>query len=153
MKHLRKFNESLNREELQDFCETYLAYLLDDSDFSIKYLGRKSHAMNYKESPGNKDLDDSEIISLKKGHRTDSMAIGDPSLMFSWDEIKDHFIPFIHMLSKQYTITNCKLWNLNRKFNTDKGGRLFIDYDYNLSQILEDKVSLEELTQINIYLK
>jgi len=24
---------------------------------------------------------------------------------------------------------------------------------YNLSQILEDKVSLEELTQINIYLK
>jgi hypothetical protein len=158
MKHLKKFNESMKREELQDFCETYLAYLLDN-DFSIEYLGRKSHAMNYKEAPGNKDLDDSEIISLKKGHRTDSMAIGDPSLMFSWDEIKDHFIPFIYMLSKQYTITNLKLWNLNRgniinnKFDLDKDTRLFIDYDYNLSQILEDKVSLEELTQINIYLK
>ena len=152
MKHLKKFNESMKREELQDFCETYLAYLLD-SDFSIEYLGRKSHAMNYKEAPGNKDLDDSEIISLKKGHRTDSVAIGDPSLIFSWDEIKDHFIPFIYMLSKQYTITNCKLWNLNRKFNMDKDDRFFIDYDYNLSQILEDKVSLEELTQINIYLK
>jgi hypothetical protein len=152
MKHLRKFNESMKREELQDFCDTYLAYLLD-SDFSIEYLGRKSHAMNYKEAPGNKDLDDSEIISLKKGHRTDSVAIGDPSLIFSWDEIKDHFIPFIYMLSKQYTITNCKLWNLNRKFNMDKDDRFFIDYDYNLSHILEDKVSLEELTQINIYLK
>jgi hypothetical protein len=152
MKHLKKFNESMKREELQDFCETYLAYLLD-SDFSIEYLGRKSHAMNYKEAPGNKDLDDSEIISLKKGHRTDSVAIGDPSLIFSWDEIKDHFIPFIYMLSKQYTITNCKLWNLNRKFNMDKDDRFFIDYDYNLSHILEDKVSLEELTQINIYLK
>ena len=142
MKHLRKFNESLNKEELQDFCDTYLAYLLDE-DFSIEYLGKKS----------NKDLDDSEIISLKKGYRTDSMAIADPSLMFSWDEIKDHFIPFIHMLSKQYTITNCKLWNLNRKFNMDKDDRFFIDYDYNLSQSLEDRVSLEELTQINIYLK
>jgi hypothetical protein len=152
MKHLKKFNESMKREELQDFCETYLAYLLD-SDFSIEYLGRKSHAMNYKEAPGNKDLDDSEIISLKKGYRTDNMVIGDPSLMFSWDEIKDHFIPFIHMLSKQYTITNCKLWNLNRKFNMDKDDRFFIDYDYNLSQILEDKVSLEEVVQINIYLK
>ena len=142
MKHLRKFNESLNKEELQDFCDTYLAYLLDE-DFSIEYLGKKS----------NKDLDDSEIISLKKGYRHDGMAIADPSLMFSWDAIKDHFIPFIHMLSKQYTITNCKLWNLNRKFNMDKDDRFFIDYDYNLSQILEDKVSLEELTQINIYLK
>lgn len=142
MKHLRKFNESLNKEELQDFCDTYLAYLLDE-DFSIEYLGKKS----------NKDQDDSEIISLKKGYRTDSMAIADPSLMFSWDEIKDHFIPFIHMLSKQYTITNLKLWNLNRKFNMDKDTRFFIDYEYSLSQILEDKVSLEELTQINIYFK
>jgi hypothetical protein len=35
----------------------------------------------------------------------------------------------------------------------DKDDRFFIDYDYNLSQILEDKVSLEELTQINIYLR
>ena len=147
MKHLRRFNESINKEELIEFCENYLAYLLD-KDFNIEYIGKKSHTM-----PGNKDLDDSEIISLKKGYRTDSMAIADPSLMFSWDEIKDHFIPFIHMLSKQYTITNCKLWNLNRKFNMDKDDRFFIDYNYNLSQILEDKVSLEELTQINIYLK
>ena len=137
MKHLRKFNENMNKEELQDFCETYLAYLLDN-DFNIEYLG--------------KDLTDCEIISLKKGYRHDGMAIADPSLMFSWDEIKDHFIPFIHMLSKQYTITSCKLWNLNRKFNIDKDDRFFIDYDYSLSQILEDKVSLEELTQINIYL-
>ena len=141
MKHLRRFNESINKDELVEFCENYLAYLLD-KDFNIEYIGKKSHTM-----PGNK------IIILKKGYRHDGMAIADPSLMFSWDEIKDHFIPFIHMLSNQYTITNCKLWNLNRKFNMDKDTRFFIDYEYSLSQILEDKVSLEELTQINIYLK
>lgn len=147
MKHLRRFNESINKEELQDFCDTYLAYLLDE-DFSIEYLGKKSKSILVQN-----DLDDSEIISLKKGYRHDGMAIADPSLMFSWDDIKDHFIPFIHMLSKQYTITNCKLWNLNRNFNMDKDSRFFIDYEYSLSQILEDKVSLEELTQINIYFK
>jgi hypothetical protein len=107
MKHLKKFNESMKREELQDFCETYLAYLLD-SDFSIEYLGRKSHAMNYKEAPGNKDLDDSEIISLKKGHRTDSVAIGDPSLIFSWDEIKDEEF---HRLRKEFLRTMEELRN------------------------------------------
>ena len=33
MKHLKRFNESLNDnevDELRDFCETSLAYLLDD---------------------------------------------------------------------------------------------------------------------------
>ena len=29
MKHLRSFNEGL-KDELQDFCETNLAYLIDD---------------------------------------------------------------------------------------------------------------------------
>jgi hypothetical protein len=33
---VRRFNESVNKEELQDFCETYLAYLLDNDDFKIK---------------------------------------------------------------------------------------------------------------------
>ena len=33
MKHLKRFNESLEPvevDELKDFCETYLAYLLDE---------------------------------------------------------------------------------------------------------------------------
>jgi hypothetical protein len=57
------------------------------------------------------------------------------------------------MLSKQYNITrSIKFWSLNKKF--DRGTeRAFLDYDYSLSMVLEDRVSLEELTQINIYLK
>lgn len=30
MKHLKKFNESTEFDQLQEFCETCLAYLLDD---------------------------------------------------------------------------------------------------------------------------
>lgn len=30
MKHLKRFNEDLDDGGLKDFCETYLAYLLDD---------------------------------------------------------------------------------------------------------------------------
>lgn len=39
MRHLRKFNEKLSDNfisELKEFCETHLAYLLDE-DFSIGY--------------------------------------------------------------------------------------------------------------------
>lgn len=31
MKYLKKFNE--NKEELQEFCDNYLAYLFDDKKF------------------------------------------------------------------------------------------------------------------------
>jgi len=40
MKHLKKFNESLQPnevDELKDFCETSLAYLLDDG-IKLVYL-------------------------------------------------------------------------------------------------------------------
>ena len=39
MKHLRKFNENIDNE-IQEFCENYLAYLLD-KDFNIEYVGKK----------------------------------------------------------------------------------------------------------------
>jgi hypothetical protein len=37
MKHLKRFNENKEnfKEDLQDFCEKNLAYLLDDSVLSI----------------------------------------------------------------------------------------------------------------------
>jgi hypothetical protein len=137
MKHLKKFNESVHMEELQDFCDTYLAYLLDEG-----YLIEVSDI----------DLGES-IIILKKGKRPSNMPLNSPEFLFAWDEIKDQFIPFLHMLSKQYAIIgSIKFYSLNKKF--DRGTeRPFIDYDYSLPMVLEDRVSLEEVVQINIYLK
>jgi hypothetical protein len=136
MKHLRKFNESLNKEELQDFCDTYLAYLLDEG-YSIE----------------TNEMFDEYLLVLRNENRPTDVPIDSPELLFTWEEVKDQFIPFLHMLSKQYTITrSIKFWVLNKKF--DRGTeRPFIDYDYNLPMILEDRVSLEEVVQINIYLK
>lgn len=147
MKHLRKFsaiqslleqsNESLNKEELQDFCDTYLAYLLDEG-YSIE-----ASEIGFGEY----------VLVLRNENRPTNVPIDSPELLFTWEEVKDQFIPFLHMLSKQYTITrSIKFWVLNKKF--DRGTeRPFIDYDYNLPMVLEDRVSLEEVVQINIYLK
>ena len=84
MKHLRKFNESLNKEELQDFCDTYLAYLLDDG-FEVSVEHRYNNDKKYK-------IYDYHFITIKKTSK------------FKWEEIKDQFIPFISVLSKEYKL-------------------------------------------------
>jgi hypothetical protein len=88
MKHLRRFNESVNKEEeLQDFCETYLAYLLDDG-FEVSIQHMYSNQMTNKH--------DYHFVTIKKS--------GKVSNNFKWEEIKDQFIPFISVLSKQYKL-------------------------------------------------
>jgi hypothetical protein len=134
---LEQSNESVNKEELQDFCDTYLAYLLDEGySIVVSEIGF-----------------DEYVLVLRNGRRLDNVPIDSPELLFPWEEVKDHFIPFLHMLSKQYKITrSIKFWDLNKKF--DRGlEKPFIEYDYSLSMVLEDRVSLEEVVQINIYLK
>ena len=76
MKHLRSFNESL-KEELQDFCETYLAYLIDEG-FKVR-------------------------ISKFEGDDYHQIMIGTYE-HFLWSEIKDQVLPFLHFLFKDYEL-------------------------------------------------
>lgn len=80
MKYLKRFNESVDfQERLKDFCETHLAYLLDEG-FEVVL----------------QDLDetyDSEIIVKR-----------DDNVTFTWNEVKDHIVPFIIHLNKEYEL-------------------------------------------------
>ena len=81
MKHLKRYNESLTPDEvddLKDFCEVNLAYLLDE-DFIVDIDSRFG-------TTGNVSFD----LKRESG--------------FTWDEIKDHFIPFLQRLSNKYVI-------------------------------------------------
>ncbi len=95
MLYLRKFNENvewskLDLQELEDFCETYLAYLLDDG-FGV----RVTRLSTVNRHGSNKYR--ARIEFYKE----------DPHLPipFEWDDIKDYFIPFYQMLSKDYDIS------------------------------------------------
>ena len=93
MKYLKTFETidfndifSLNgsrakREELKDFCETYLAYLMDDSIKELK-VGKPTLLQTEKYVCYNV-----EIYFNKSVH---------------WDQIKDQFIPFLQMVQKEY---------------------------------------------------
>ena len=79
MKHLKRFNENIDnfKEELQEFCELNLAYLLDDEELEAR------------------------LIPVVGGFRLLIELNQNPQL---WDEIKDHMIPFLIRLSNQYEL-------------------------------------------------
>jgi len=87
MKHLKSFNEasflSEDIRELQYFCENYLAYLLDEGfGIRVKHGSREDRA---------------RIEFYKEDHIH--------PVPFNWNDVKDHYIPFYQMLSKEYEIS------------------------------------------------
>lgn len=77
MKYLKKFLENLNEcelQELQEFCDNSLVYLIDDG-FVIDFFGKVN--------------DDFHLIILNKQKN-----------VFNWNDIKDYYIPFLKLLSR-----------------------------------------------------
>ena len=119
MKHLKRFNESFEqqmaREELKDFCETHLAYLLDDG-YEI-YV---------------KEDRDSLLFALTIP--SDMSTEEDPDAgEFKWNDIKDHFIPFLIHLNNNYEI------NGKSQFFTNTP-HLTYQY-YTVQEMIDDKPS------------
>jgi hypothetical protein len=83
MKHLKPFNEAVGdtfAQELQDFCEMNLAYLLDEElDISIMLVRG----------------------GLGLGFKLTLVLDDNPRL---WNDIKDHMIPFLTRLVSQYEL-------------------------------------------------
>jgi hypothetical protein len=130
MKYLKKFEMidfndifSLNgsrakREELTDFCETYLAYLMDDSIKELK-------------------------VSKPQLLQTEKYVCYNVEIYFNksvhWNQIKDHFLPFLQMVQKEYDFREdnigrmCSIgWRIKDTLTTAK--------QYTLKQLLDDKI-------------
>lgn len=115
MKYLKNFNESVNSEELKDFCETYLAYLMDE-DFEIEIVSE----------------DGLKFVHISKALKDNKYQT------FQWSEVKDKFLPFLKMLDRSYNLegkggnlvcfdflVNHRMYNLNQVLNDNlrKGAR------------------------------
>jgi len=94
MKHLRRFNESNidALDELKDFCESNLAFLLDDK-IQISYSYYPNYARVSREMTKQENIMDLDIYKVQ---------IKNIESVFDevyWDDIKDYFIPFLERLS------------------------------------------------------
>lgn len=96
MKYLRRIFEEVNRdeyEELKDFCEMYLAYLLDEGDWRIDIAMRTSVYPN------------TGYYDCMIWRRYETNADGSNSYPnATWDDVSDHFIPFFKVLIDNYEL-------------------------------------------------
>ena len=124
MKHLKKFNESLQPvevDELKDFCETSLAYLLDDG---------------YQVSVSMRD----KVKYPEKQHTIVSFGLkGNMGYrLFDWNDVKDYYIPFLQMLQRRYELQSFLGDTGYVCFNTEMEFRYL-----SLDQVINDRVGLE----------
>lgn len=93
MRYLKLFRESTGMtdvEELIDFCETYLAYLIDEG-FKVKvYIKTDNYCVL-------------RIFKIKSYADNVNRAY-DTTYKFSWNSVKDYFIPFFKILDKKYEL-------------------------------------------------
>lgn len=88
MRYLKRFNESVDLEsQLRDFSESYLAYLLDDG-FTVNITQASDH------SGGGGLPPNAFLIKLSN------------DIDFTWSDVKESYIPFLHMLNRDYNIVD-----------------------------------------------
>ena len=79
MRYLKKFNEGVEHEEIKDFCEINLAYLLDEGvDVKVEFY-----------------LPGEDEVTIDFHERTNNIF---------WNECKDHIIPFLSRLVNKYEL-------------------------------------------------
>ncbi len=93
MKYIKRFNESIDVNNLREFCEINLAYLLDDYELRIIPItlnsGSEVQMLEIRTPIGEYDQNTRFLKEIK---------------YFYWNDIKDHVIPFLKRLKKSYRI-------------------------------------------------
>ena len=120
MRYLKSFRESMvNSHDLQDFCEQYLAYLLDDG---------------FKVIIDNKYED---LFTIRLTQSSDNGNWLESDNPFIWDSIKDHYVPFLQMLSRNYKISD---FAGNKQIFVITGGNRFEQTLFYLSDVISGEV-------------
>jgi hypothetical protein len=107
MKHLKCFeameDENQNwvdfMDELEDFCQTNLAYFLEEFDASITVNSTEGrHVL-----PRKVDINRLATITLRIENRTE-VQVNTRERFARWINMKDYVIPFLHFLNRDYDI-------------------------------------------------
>jgi hypothetical protein len=101
MKHIKLFNEKIETDielELVKFCDENLAYLIDDGFYIFinNSSGSDSNASNIPIKSFDIIFNNTEGASLSTN-------------IFSWNIIKDDFIPFVQFLKSKYNVRDTVL--------------------------------------------
>ena len=139
MKHLKKFNESINKlfennnleeleEEVRNLCESSLSFLYDKGF-----------------EPFVTDVEDMILIELSK-YETINGELDNTLLTYSWDEIKEEFIPFMEMINEKYKIQEIVFYeNVDNEFSRDD--------ESTISDLLEQDFDRKVIQTLQVFIK
>ena len=132
MKYLKPFNENTDnfKEDLQEFCENNLAYLLDDN------------AALFVTNINDWDEYSRRLASWKEDLHKIVLHLIYPK---KWDEIKDQVIPFLIRLNKKYEVNS-----LHSDTTLSYNGK------YKIEDLINDKTKFiedVELYEITLYIE
>jgi len=130
MKHLKRFNESLDELGLKDFCEETLAYLLDEGfivDIKLDWRDLSGNTIPL-EVRDQKSYYIASVYTITLYNSTN----GTSRNTFTWDDIKDYYIPFLQLLSRRYSLVTQKRINQVCVVSRLPGGlmRDYYSYDF-----------------------
>jgi hypothetical protein len=125
MIYLKRFNEATAnfKEELQDFCEMNLAYLLDDGKLVVE------------------DSRDN-LVRVQLSFDRDK----------DWNEIKDHIIPFLIRLTNKYEVVAKNTDNVDVYiFSYQVGGGQ--EAEFEIKDLIDDNVEIPGIDQIRLFVE
>jgi hypothetical protein len=142
MKYIRKFNESITTD-IQEFCNNNLAYLIDDG-YRIIYRSTGFSEEYWTMGSINDNIDYTSVNITKVDSRMSN---------FTWHDVRDEFIPFINILSRNYTISSIKF-----KYNITRNGRMksksiVASKHVKLSDIINDRIEDMSIVGIDFNVK
>jgi hypothetical protein len=144
MRYLRKYNENFTdmtdpnlmklQNDFRDFANDCLAYLVDEG-FIISVAVRNTY--------------DGCLLEFTLVKNQDDINFGSERINFTWNSIKDDFIPFLELVKEKFIVdhivkfTTNKITTLNIDvvINDDtniSGGILRNDYIRNISFFIKD---------------
>jgi hypothetical protein len=107
MRYLKKFESKwwekvVDKNELKSSAESYLAYLMDE-DFQI--------GINLDRHEQETSVD---LHLFREGNsfsEVDPYGEDDPYDLFYWNDIRDHYVPFLSMFTREYSFSALKLYS------------------------------------------
>jgi hypothetical protein len=131
MKYLKRFNES-NYEDIKDFCETSLAYLVDKGyDVKVVKVGKNQNEYFH--------------ITIKYQY-----GVNEPKKEKRWVEIKDLFIPFYKILTRRYTILQLLTGGRRYQWGKNLYSPMAGENPGDASIVIDDLSDSQIVTQITI---
>lgn len=125
-------------DELIDYCETNLAYLLDQEDFQVEVVMTGEDKKNTF----------SVIISNNPNERNLPLHTNDK--LFNWDNVKDYIIPFLKRLDKDYDVSRIYFYEYSKgvKYGSYSTQQAWIGHS--LNSIVKDKIKPGMIRVIDI---